>query len=1359
MTASTNQPSVGADDQYYLPGPVAKGTETMVLNGDTDALTYIAHDRTSKGQTFTTGSNPLGYTISSVTARHILLTSGTTYGNFANGASLNFRFGTISGTTLTPIVTTTATYSGPTLSDGGDLGTGNYFTFDLSSAGIGTLTPNTTYFFELAPTVNPQYFELHNTTNNATSYTRGTAFHGEDTAALDSDLSVTLSSGEFAFVAKLNPIGAPAVAVTVNPVSAMRQQSFTVTATTTPVEGGGTVTNATVDLSAIGGPAAANLVLSTDNVFTNTFTVPLAAPMGVASLPVTVLDTTPLHGVGSATFTVVPRAPTNAIVVRPISGTTSVYEYTEASFHFAATNDAPLDASFPMAYAWYKGGQLVSTNPMGPNYTFLTMPADNNKEIYAIASVADTNYSSITVTSAVVTLTVNPGAVVITNGLKRELFANVSRQQVEIGDTAAAGQVDMVSAADIGLVNFNDTVNYVERLSGYFIPPADGAYVFFINSDDDSDLFLSTDSNPTNKVLIAQEKDWSNPDQWLSANGTGYGNSAANKRSDQFSVDGVTTNYPNGINLVGGQAYYIEAVHHQGGGGGDLGVTYDLTNDLYSTTYDSGTDTYTNSSTFTNGAVSLLNATNKNIALLTMPGTNIIWSLQPQASVTIYEGLNTNFSAIAASDAEMAFNYQWFIVTNGGAFPGTPLTSLMLNGTNTALTLISASYNGAQIYCVASTEEGGLSITSSVCNLTVIQAVFETGWVSEKKWMDVFMFSWVGGIHNSSYENGTDGNTNLFTYARPGFEAGLDNPSADAGGRRYSILQQVGYFVPPTNGNYVFFFTSHDDGDLFLSTDNTPVNKRRIAAEQNWSSNWQWNGSDGGSSVSQKRSDEFSPDGGVTKPYASGIPLVAGQRYYMEVWHQTHYWGNEQEGVYYAVMDGSGSVTGPANGDYPNCTGTNVGTSVLRCHNVTITQQPAPASLACVDGGSTHFSVAGTSDSQYPVCSAYGYTVTAPTSTMVYQWYKVLNGVTNAIDGATTSSLTAGPLTTADTGAKFYCAVRALGYTDDALHPIWVNSQTVSVTVAARSPSLLGHWVSGAASLADSANYVAPGVYDGGAVGGGSYSFTSDVPPGAPSGAQSLHLAGAGIVISNTATSDAGYAVNTFDGNIQNQFTIAFWAKGWPDTWNPIVSKNGDANNRGWQVRNDGSDSRGFAAFTMRGTGSGDTCILGNIGDWALPDDMASRTIACNDGNWHYYAGTYDVSTGIRSLYIDGQLTAQETGNAAYNLATPEHIMLGGRDTGSYGNYFTGSLYDVRIYNYALPQSQIAIIGNSKPTFTSQINADGNGNQQLVITYPFGTLLEATNLAGPWTTNSTVSPATINIDPTAPQVFFKLSNP
>ena len=69
------------------------------------------------------------------------------------------------------------------------------------------------------------------------------------------------------------------------------------------------------------------------------------------------------------------RPPTNAIVVTDLTNT-SAYEYTETSFHFVATNDAPNDAPFPMTYAWYKNSVLVSTNPMGPYYTFLTTPAE-----------------------------------------------------------------------------------------------------------------------------------------------------------------------------------------------------------------------------------------------------------------------------------------------------------------------------------------------------------------------------------------------------------------------------------------------------------------------------------------------------------------------------------------------------------------------------------------------------------------------------------------------------------------------------------------------------------------------------------------------------------------------------------------------------------------------------------------------------------------------------------------------------------------------------------------------------------------------------------------------------------------------
>jgi hypothetical protein len=456
----------------------------------------------------------------------------------------------------------------------------------------------------------------------------------------------------------------------------------------------------------------------------------------------------------------------------------------------------------------------------------------------------------------------------------------------------------------------------------------------------------------------------------------------------------------------------------------------------------------------------------------------------------------------------------------------------------------------------------------------------------------------------------------------------------------------------------------------------------------------------------------------------------------MEVDHTTSKWGNEQFGVTYSLTDLS---TAPADGSYPNAVGTNVGMTAIRCSYVAITQQPA--SIAVVEGAKAQFSVDGTSDSQYTICSSYGYTTAQPTKKVFGQWYKVFGGVTNAIPGAVGSTLAVGPLTVADNGAKFYCAVRALGYANDALQPISTNSQLATVTVTARANSLLGHWIGGTASLADTANYVAPGVYDGSIVGGGTYSFTSDVPPGAPSGALSLNLQGAGVAISNTVPSDAGYVVDAFDGNVQNQFTVAFWAKGNPNSWDPWVSKNGEGS--GWQMRKLGW-SADRPTFTMRGsTGDADP----------YPTDGFDLS------QWHYYAGTYDTGTGLRNLYVDGKLENQQTGQAPYTLASGSRLMIGARDNGGIGNYYTGNLYDVRIYNYALTQSEVAILGNSKPTFTSEVTTDGSGNKQLVITFPYGTLLEATNLMGSWTTNSTVSPATINIDRAKPQMFFRLRNP
>ena len=197
-----------------------------------------------------------------------------------------------------------------------------------------------------------------------------------------------------------------------------------------------------------------------------------------------------------------------------------------------------------------------------------------------------------------------------------------------------------------------------------------------------------------------------------------------------------------------------------------------------------------------------------------------------------------------------------------------------------------------------------------------------------------------------------------------------------------------------------------------------------------------------------------------------------------------------------------------------------------------------------------------------------------------------------------------------------------------------------------------------------------------------------------------------------------------------------FWAKGWPGAWNPWVSKAGD-NGTGWQLRpiNTGPNT----TFTMRGTGG--------------IDDFSSN-FGSNDGKWHHYAGTWDGTSFTRNLYVDGALRNTDFGGQLYTLPSTSALAIGARYNGAAnGSFFTGLIYDVRIYNYPLTQSQIIADGNVPPPFTSE----NIGGGQLVLTWPVGTLLEATNLLGPWTTNSTVSPATI--DMTGPQRFFRVKNP
>jgi hypothetical protein len=105
--------------------------------------------------------------------------------------------------------------------------------------------------------------------------------------------------------------------------------------------------------------------------------------------------------------------------------------------------------------------------------------------------------------------------------------------------------------------------NYGVRLSGFLLPPTTGGYVFYLDSDDQGVLFLSTDHDPSHKVQVAFESQWNGPRQWINGvNQASRGNPPAN-----ISVP---------IHLVAGGRYYVEALMKQGGGADNLAVAWQL---------------------------------------------------------------------------------------------------------------------------------------------------------------------------------------------------------------------------------------------------------------------------------------------------------------------------------------------------------------------------------------------------------------------------------------------------------------------------------------------------------------------------------------------------------------------------------------------------------------------------------------------------------------------------------------------------------------------------------------------------------------------------------------------------------------
>jgi hypothetical protein len=96
--------------------------------------------------------------------------------------------------------------------------------------------------------------------------------------------------------------------------------------------------------------------------------------------------------------------------------------------------------------------------------------------------------------------------------------------------------------------------NYGTRMRGYILPPITGYYIFWIASDDNSQLYLSADDSPYKTRLIASVNSYTSSRQWT-------------KETNQQSA---------AIYLETGRRYYIEALHKEGTGGDNLAVGWQL---------------------------------------------------------------------------------------------------------------------------------------------------------------------------------------------------------------------------------------------------------------------------------------------------------------------------------------------------------------------------------------------------------------------------------------------------------------------------------------------------------------------------------------------------------------------------------------------------------------------------------------------------------------------------------------------------------------------------------------------------------------------------------------------------------------
>jgi hypothetical protein len=143
-------------------------------------------------------------------------------------------------------------------------------------------------------------------------------------------------------------------------------------------------------------------------------------------------------------------------------------------------------------------------------------------------------------------------------------------------------------------------------------------------------------------------------------------------------------------------------------------------------------------------------------------------------------------------------------------------------------------------------------------------------------------------------------------------------------------------------------------------------------------------------------------------------------------------------------------------------------------------------------------------------------------------------------------------------------------------------------------------------------------------------------------------------------------------------------------------------------------------------------------------------------GEWSFVALVINPTNAAFYLYNTNALSTTNNAITHTSEAWDGNAQLGGDQETANWRIFNGIIDEVAVFNYAFTPTQVLDLYNSAfqvPLSPVSITIERIGTD-VRLTWPRGTLLEATSLGGQWTTNNANSPYTFT--PTSGNKFYRV---